>query len=114
MKRLGIDLGSNSLGWAILSDSRIEDCGVVVFEEGISRTKGVDTLETPAAKRRKYRMARRLKFRRRLRKMHVLKILVEYASPHTDTHTHKALPPNYIFRKEKSASFKILYPPLIS
>ena len=36
------------------------------------------------------------------------------SSPHTDTHTHKDLPPNYIFRKEKSASFKILDPPLIS
>ena len=77
MKHLGIDLGSNSLGWAILDENEICDQGVIIFDEGIVREKGVDTLETPAARRRKYRMARRLKFRRRLRKLHVLKILIE-------------------------------------
>ena len=77
MKTLGIDLGSSSLGWAILSPEKIEDCGVIVFKEGILRTKGVDSLETPAAERRKHRMARRIKFRRRIRKLHVLKLLIE-------------------------------------
>ena len=77
MKSLGIDLGSNSLGWAILEDGHICDQGVVVFDEGIIRNKGIDSLETPAAQRRKYRMARRLKFRRRIRKIKVLKILID-------------------------------------
>jgi len=82
MKTLGIDLGTNSLGWAILDDtkpgeSQITDSGVVVFEEGIKREKGRDSLETPAAERRKHRMARRLKFRRRLRKFKILEILID-------------------------------------
>mgnify|MGYP003296921240 FL=1 len=48
MKRLGIDLGTSSIGWAVLDDERIAsaprglyapnviDCGVVVFPEGMS------------------------------------------------------------------------------
>ncbi len=81
MKTLGIDLGTNSLGWAILDDERpaakaVQDAGVVIFEEGIKRDKGNDSLETPAAERRKHRMARRLKFRRRMRKLKILEILI--------------------------------------
>lgn len=80
MKRLGLDLGSNSLGWAIYDDNESDfftDAGVIVFDEGIKREKGSDSLETPAAERRKYRMARRLKFRRKLRKAHVLRLLID-------------------------------------
>ena len=74
-KTLGLDLGTNSLGWAILDDltGDIIDKGVVVFPEGIDAAN--DTLETPAAIRRAARMARRMKFRRRLRKMKLLEIL---------------------------------------
>lgn len=75
-KTLGLDLGTNSLGWAILDDatSEILDKGVVVFPEG-SETE--DKLETPAAKRRAARMGRRLKFRRKLRKWNLLRLLIE-------------------------------------
>lgn len=79
MKRLGLDLGSDSLGWAIYDADAPDfftDAGVVIFDEGIKREKGADSLETPAAERRKYRMARRLKFRRKLRKLHVLRLLI--------------------------------------
>ena len=74
-KTLGLDLGTNSLGWAILDDltGDIIDKGVVVFPEGIDATN--DTLETPAAIRRAARMARRMKFRCRLHKMKLLEIL---------------------------------------
>lgn len=81
MRRLGIDLGSNSLGWAVYDSSAsnfFSDAGVIVFDEGIKREKGADSLETPAAERRKYRMARRLKFRRKLRKHHVLRLLIAH------------------------------------
>jgi CRISPR-associated endonuclease Csn1 len=82
MKTLGIDLGTNSLGWAILDSSKptegaIVDGGVVIFEEGIKREKGNDSLVTPAAERRQHRMARRLKFRRRMRKFKILGILID-------------------------------------
>lgn len=73
---LGLDLGSNSLGWAILDDTTgdIVDKGVVVFPEGVDAAN--DTLQTPAAIRRAARMGRRMKFRRKLRKWNLLKILL--------------------------------------
>ena len=76
-KTLGLDLGTNSLGWAILDDltGDILDKGVVVFPEGIDAAN--DTLETPAAIRRAARMARRMKFRRKVRKWMLLKVLID-------------------------------------
>ena len=76
-KTLGLDLGTNSLGWAVLDDitGDIVDKGVVVFPEGIDAAN--DTLETPAAIRRAARMARRMKFRRKLRKWALLKVLID-------------------------------------
>ena len=77
MKKLGIDLGTNSLGWAILEDDAVKNCGVLIFEQGIPAEKGVEAPQSPAAERTGFRAARRLKFRRRLRKYHVLKLLIE-------------------------------------
>lgn len=76
-KTLGLDLGTNSVGWAVLDDitGDILDKGVVVFPEGIDAAN--DTLETPAAVRRAARMARRMKFRRKLRKWTLLKVLID-------------------------------------
>lgn len=76
-KTLGLDLGSNSLGWAVLDDitGDILNKGVVVFPEGIDAAN--DTLETPAAIRRAARMGRRMKFRRKTRKWALLKVLIE-------------------------------------
>ena len=77
-KTLGLDLGSNSLGWAILDDitGDILDKGVIVFPEGVDLDAKSST-DTPAAICRAARMARRMKFRRKLRKWHLLKILIE-------------------------------------
>ena len=78
MKRvLGIDLGTNSLGWAIIEGNQILDCGVLIFEQGIPLVKGIEAANSPAAERTLFRAARRLKYRRRLRKYHTLKILLE-------------------------------------
>lgn len=76
-KTLGIDLGTNSLGWAILDNitGDILDKGVLVFPEGIDPAN--DTLETPAAIRRAARAGRRMKFRRKMRKWILLKLLIE-------------------------------------
>lgn len=88
MKRLGIDLGTNSLGWAVFDDEVLWltptgtetlnpiTCGVVVFPEGLERDKS-DNLSSPAAKRRAKRAARRLISRRRLRKFHMLRALMD-------------------------------------
>lgn len=77
-RTLGIDLGSNSLGWAILDDITLDviDKGVVVFPEGVDLDAG-SSLDTPAAERRAARMGRRMKFRRKMRKWHLLKLLID-------------------------------------
>ncbi len=79
-KTLGLDLGSNSLGWAILDDitGDILDKGVIVFPEGVDLDAKSST-DTPAAIRRAARMARRMKFRRKLRKWYLLKTLIDDA-----------------------------------
>ena len=88
MKRLGIDLGTSSLGWAIIDDERMNaaptgenapspiECGVVIFPEGLNRDKS-DNLSSPAATRRQARAARRLIYRRKLRKFHMLRALMD-------------------------------------
>jgi CRISPR-associated endonuclease Csn1 len=75
-KTLGLDLGTNSLGWAVIDETAVEAAGVLVFEEGVNRVQS-DSLETPAATRRAKRMARRLRFRRHLRRRLILKSLIE-------------------------------------
>lgn len=77
MKLLGLDLGTNSLGWSIIEDQKIVDAGVVIFEQGIPLDQGKEAATSPAADRRVFRAMRRLKFRRRLRKYHTLKVLIE-------------------------------------
>ncbi len=79
MKVLGLDIGTNSLGWAIvdIGEQKIADSGVVIFQRGIPEEKGTEAEKSPAAERCSYRAARRIKYRRRLRKYHTLKILLE-------------------------------------
>ena len=77
-KCLGIDMGTNSLGWGIVQSNEIKDCGVLIFDQGIPVEKGVEAAQSPAAERTAFRAARRLKFRRRLRKYHTLKLLIEH------------------------------------
>lgn len=76
-KTLGIDLGSNSLGWAILDNitGDIVDKGVVVFPDGIVNEKGTE--KSPAAIRRAARAGRRIKLRRKIRKWELLKVLIK-------------------------------------
>lgn len=75
---LGIDLGTNSIGWAIVDKdngtTKLVDKGVNIFQEGVAREKNV---EKPLVQERtQARASRRHYFRRRLRKIELLKILV--------------------------------------
>lgn len=75
---LGLDLGTNSLGWAITEQTEngyeLIDKGVDIFQEGVNRTKSG---EEPMVKiRTDARALRRHYFRRRLRKIELLKVLV--------------------------------------
>ncbi|MBO7263604.1 MAG: CRISPR-associated protein Csn1 [Alistipes sp.] len=77
-KILGLDLGTNSIGWAITeqTDDRflLLGHGVNIFQEGVAREKGV---ERPMVQdRTKARASRRHYFRRRLRKIELLKVLI--------------------------------------
>lgn len=87
-KILGIDLGTNSIGWAIVekdgNSTKLVDNGVHIFQEGVNRVKGN---EEPMVKTRtEARASRRHYFRRRLRKIELLNVLIEnswcpYLSP---------------------------------
>lgn len=80
MRTLGLDLGTNSIGWAIrdteASDgNQIVDYGVTVFRKGVGDGKqGEFSL---AAERRKNRSKRRLYNAKRYRKWGLLKVLIE-------------------------------------
>jgi len=69
---LGLDLGANSLGWAVLSSSNgkpdnILEAGVRIFEAGVEGTIESGKDVSKAAKRREARLRRRMLDRRRRR-----------------------------------------------
>ncbi len=73
---LGLDLGSNSIGWALLDTGeapKIIDVGVRVFPEGVDRDKGKEISKN--AKRREARGARRNRWRRAYRKEKLVRML---------------------------------------
>lgn len=77
-KILGIDLGTNSIGWAVVEQGNsgyaLLDKGVDIFQEGVAREKNN---EKPAVQdRTEARALRRHYFRRRLRKIELLRVLV--------------------------------------
>ncbi len=81
MKILGLDLGTNSIGWAVVektdnTEFKLIDKGVRIFQEGVNIEKGEEI--SRAATRTNFRSVRRLKFRRRLRKINVLRTLGQF------------------------------------
>ena len=79
-KILGLDLGTNSIGWAVVEKENAEfsllEKGVRIFQEGVKIEKGIEG--SKAAERTGFRSARRLKYRRKLRKIELLKALSVY------------------------------------
>lgn len=78
-KTLGLDLGTNSIGWAIIEQEngvkKLAAAGSVIFPEGVARVKGNETPAT--ALRTRSRATRRLYMRRRMRKQRLLLRLIE-------------------------------------
>ena len=69
MKILGLDLGTNSIGWSVVDTSQeiIFGGGTHIFQEGVN-IDAKSKAETPKnAKRREYRQKRRQLFRRKFR-----------------------------------------------
>lgn len=80
MKILGLDLGTNSIGWIIrdpdvIQDSQIIDYGVIIFRKGVG--EGESGEFSLAAERRGHRSKRRLYNAKRYRKWELLKILID-------------------------------------
>jgi CRISPR-associated endonuclease Csn1 len=79
-KILGLDLGTNSIGWAIrntqLSGNQIEKVGVVTFNKGVGTNKNGEF--SYAAERTKKRSIRRLYQARKYRLWSTLEILIRF------------------------------------
>lgn len=78
---LGIDTGTNSLGWAVVDKNEdgvysLIRKGSLIFQEGVKVEKGIES--SKAADRTSHRSLRKQYFRRRLRKIEVLKVLIEF------------------------------------
>lgn len=78
---LGIDTGTNSLGWAVVErndkgEYTLLRKGSYIFQEGVKVEKGIES--SKAAERTSHRATRKHYFRRRLRKIEVLKTLIKY------------------------------------
>lgn len=79
MKTLGLDLGTNSIGWAVVDKdaNKILEAGVRIFPEGVVKEtigRG-DKEQSKNASRRDMRQMRRHFFRKRLRKIKLLELL---------------------------------------
>ena len=105
---LGLDLGANSVGWAMIADASAQGspnilAGVRVFPEGTKKEK---VKESPRnLKRREARQARRQHDRRARRKRKLLHVLLEHGveplvhERHGKTGPDEALPDPYLLRK---------------
>lgn len=76
---LGIDTGTNSLGWAIIEKendlTRLVAKGTNIFSEGVKIEKGIES--SKAAERTEHRSSRKHYWRRKIRKIRLLTILVD-------------------------------------
>ena len=84
---LGIDTGTNSIGWSVVEydDEAQEnkytliDRGVNIFQEGVKIEKGVES--SKASERTDHKHQRVGYWRRKIRKIQLLKILIKYHLP---------------------------------
>ena len=75
MKKIGIDLGSASLGWVITEDGVILKKGVTRFDTGMMKGQSGGYV-SPTRDRREVRSKRNLIRARKYRKTELLKVLV--------------------------------------
>ena len=113
---LGLDTGTNSLGWAIVDkydDGHYEllDKGVDIFQEGVKREKNKES--SKAAERSNQRALRVRYYRIRLRKIALLRVLSEnYLCPPlsnqelSEWRHHKIYPKNALFMTWQSTDDK--------
>lgn len=75
---LGLDLGTNSIGWCLVNEKKqtILDSGVRIFPEGVNIEKGKEFSKN--ATRREKRQGRKQLFRRKLRKLRLAEELTKH------------------------------------
>ncbi len=70
---LGLDIGTNSIGWVLLKDNKIFDKGIIIFPIGTNVDKnGIES--TKNMERGTYRRASRTNFRYKLRRKNLKKL----------------------------------------
>lgn len=77
---LGIDTGTNSLGWALVDQHEdgkysLLEYGTHIFQEGVKIEKGVES--SKAAERTAHRALRKHYWRRKVRKIRLLSVLID-------------------------------------
>lgn len=77
---LGIDTGTNSLGWAIIEkndrgETKLLHKGTNIFTEGVKIEKGIES--SKAAERTEHRALRKHYWRRKVRKIRLLSVLIQ-------------------------------------
>lgn len=77
---LGIDLGSNSIGWAVVNkaEKKVIKTGVRIFQEGVVNYGQGEREKSLNSQRRENRGIRKQFFRKKLRKKLLLKILSQH------------------------------------
>lgn len=80
MKKLGLDLGSSTAGWALRENDKIIADGVITFQAGMMKGQ-TGGYTSPTKDRREARSKRRLIQARKYRKWELLKVLLEEFAP---------------------------------
>lgn len=77
---LGLDLGTNSIGWAVVDDEKkdILATGVRIFPEGVENMGEGENEQSKNVTRRDKRQSRRQNFRGKLRKERLAKLLIRH------------------------------------
>ena len=71
---LGLDIGTNSIGWILFKDNKVSDKGIIIFPIGTNVDKnGIES--TKNQQRGGYRRASRTYFRYKLRRKDLRKLL---------------------------------------
>jgi CRISPR-associated endonuclease Csn1 len=111
-KILGLDLGTNSIGWALIDDklNKIIGIGSRIFPMGVENLGDGDNEMSKNASRTGARGVRRQFFRRRLRKKVLLKALSENNMCPMDANDFEYWKKTKLFPSEKLATWFALNP----
>ena len=111
-KVLGLDLGTNSIGWALIDDknNKVLGIGSRIFPEGVANLGDGNNEISKNAERTDARGSRRQFFRRRLRKRFLLRLLAQYKLCPIEQSSIKVWNSKEVFSEEKMAEWLRINP----